>query len=85
VSGFSPLCNFCGVKLPAEALFTKEQKAAIEADELRAKQALAAEEELNQQKAALRHRRLTMPQSKGVAAAVNAAIALNDVRRKKSF
>lgn len=33
LSRHSPLCSFCGVKLPAELLFTPEEKKRIEADE----------------------------------------------------
>jgi uncharacterized protein YhaN len=38
VSGISPLCNFCGVKIPSELLFTAEERKKIEADERRAKE-----------------------------------------------
>jgi hypothetical protein len=44
LSGFSPRCNHCGAAIPAQLLFSAEKKAAIEAEEWRAKQALAAAE-----------------------------------------
>ena len=40
VSRVAPLCSFCGARLPAELLFTKEEKARFEADESRARKAL---------------------------------------------
>lgn len=40
VSRLSLLCSYCGARLPAELLFTKEEKARIEADDLRARKAL---------------------------------------------
>jgi uncharacterized Zn finger protein (UPF0148 family) len=40
VSRVSPLCSYCGARLPAEMLFTKEEKERIEADDLRARKAL---------------------------------------------
>jgi hypothetical protein len=61
LSGFSPLCNFCGAKVPAEALFTPEQKAAIEIEELRAKRALAEAEATNAKKTTARRVAMSFP------------------------
>jgi len=44
VSRFSPLCSYCGARLPAELLFTKRERARIEADESKARKALEAAE-----------------------------------------
>ena len=44
VSRVSPLCSYCGARLPTELLFTKEEKARIEADELKTRNALDAAE-----------------------------------------
>ena len=44
LSRVSPLCSYCGARLPTELLFTKEEKARIEADELKTRNALDAAE-----------------------------------------
>ena len=44
VSRLSPLCSYCGARLPAELLFSKEEKERIEADELRARKAIEEED-----------------------------------------
>ena len=47
LSGLSPLCGYCGAKLPAEVLFSPAQKAAVEAEELATKRALEESEKEN--------------------------------------
>lgn len=44
VSGFSPLCNYCGAAIPASLRFTAAEKHAIEAEEQKAKQLLEERE-----------------------------------------
>jgi len=71
ISGYSPLCNHCGAKISADLLFTEEKKTVIDADELRAKQALeAAEEERKRQTAATR-RKLGRPGGDAVTATLS--------------
>jgi hypothetical protein len=40
ISRLSPLCSYCGARLPSELLFSEEEKERIEADDLRARKAL---------------------------------------------
>ena len=42
MSRFLPRCSFCQASVPAQLLYTKEERARIEAEEKKAKERLAA-------------------------------------------
>jgi hypothetical protein len=84
LSGFSPLCNYCGAKLPSEALFDQEQKAAIVTEELRAKLTLAEAEATNARQTAARRTALSVPGGAVTKAIVIGAAAATDLLRGKS-
>jgi len=52
LSGFSPLCNLCGARLPPELRFTEEEKKRIEAEELKVRLQLEEMETERKKKAA---------------------------------
>jgi len=84
LSGFSPLCAHCGAKVPVELLFSREEKVAIEADEARARDALAAVEKDQEQKRAIRRRKLCGRSGAVVAFAMLANSVHDSLTREKT-
>jgi hypothetical protein len=84
LSGLSPLCSHCGAKVPAELLFSREEKTKIEAEEARAKNALAVVEKDYEQKRAIYRRKLNGRGGTGVAVVMLASSVHDSLAKKKA-